>query len=129
MKTASSESQKSFAAICADANATPGNGNVQGDLFPKDDIPKAVQDKLEDIEYRQNIDLKGRFANHVVVITYGWMIMVAGCVFETGICAIFGIKFLSDTVLITLLSATSFSVVLGLFCIILRYLFNSKKNN
>lgn len=121
------KSENPFDAIQEDAEdiSEQSVGAVYG-ISVDDELPVYDWDALE---RSQNIDLKGRFANHVVVITYGWMIMVAGCVFETGICAIFGIKFLSDTVLITLLSATSFSVVLGLFCIILRYLFNSKKNN
>ena len=89
-----------------------------------DELPVYDWDALE---RSQNIGLKGRFATHVIVITYGWIFMVIACMVATGICAIFGREFLSDAVLITLLSATSLSAVLGLFCIILRYLFNPGK--
>lgn len=134
--------------------ANPGTHNEAGEECPPFDIFEPIQEEAENIsvdqerfdhfiddeddslpqsgdidwvERFQNVGLKDRFATHVIWITYGWMFMVICSVIATGICAIYGREFLSDAVLITLLSATSLSAVLGLFCIILRYLFNPRR--
>ena len=119
------ESENPFDAIQEGAEDIPDRGDCADYGIPEGDELQVYD--WDALERSQNIDLKGRFATHVIWITYGWMFMVICSVIATGICAIYGREFLSDAVLITLLSATSLSAVLGLFCIILRYLFNPRR--
>lgn len=119
------ESENPFDAIQEDAKDFSDQGEYSDYKSPEDDELRVYD--WDAMERSQNIGLKDCFATHVICITYAWMTMVIGSVIATGICAIHGRSFLSDAVLITLLSATSLSAVLGLFCIILRYLFNPRK--
>ncbi len=77
-------------------------------------------------ERYQDMKWKDRYAQHVLCITYGWLGFLVLILLLNGILAAYGLSFLSDAVLITLISATSLSSILSLCCIILKYLFNKK---
>ena len=70
--------------------------------------------------------LKERFAKHALWITYGWLSLTMLLFFITGVIRSYGQNFLSDSVLIALISGTSLSVITGLVTTILKYLFSKK---
>ena len=89
-------------------------------IFANRDLDKESQ--------AQDITLKERIFFHVLVITYGWLFFLAVLFISTGIANIFqGHPCISDTVLVTLVSGTSLSVIIGMLSIILRHLFAGKK--
>ena len=55
---------------------------------------------------------------------FGILPMIIATILGTGILAACGLHFVSDTIIIELISATSLSAILGLCCIILNYLFH-----
>lgn len=88
------ESENPFDAIQEGAEDIPDRGDCADYGIPEGDELQVYD--WDALERSQNIDLKGRFATHVIWITYGWMFMVIGSVITTGICAIYGREFLSD---------------------------------
>ena len=86
---------------------------------------KTVCPEEVDIEERyQNMMWKDKYAFHVLLITYIWLGFLIATILGTGILAACGLHFVSDTIIIALISATSLSAILGLCCIILNYLFH-----
>ncbi len=105
----------------------------QESLYKNDPRPPAGDDlknrDLDKEDKAQDIGLKRKFANHVLGITYGWLGFLVVLFFFSGIANICqGRPAVSDTVLITLVSGTSLSVIIGMLSIILRHLFTGKKN-
>ena len=105
----------------------------QEGLYKNDPAPPASDDlknrDLDKEDKAQDIDLKRKFANHVLWITYGWLGFLVVLFLFSGIANIFqGRPAVSDTVLITLVSGTSLSVIIGMLSIILRHLFTGKKH-
>ena len=75
----------------------------------------------------QDIILKRRLFTHVLWITYGWLSCLWILIFTSGMVNCFcGREFVSDTVLIALVSGTSLSVIIGMVSIILRHLFGHR---
>ena len=70
--------------------------------------------------------LKEKFAKHALWITYGWLALTMLLFFITGTFRSYGLNFLSDSVLIAIISGTSLSVITGLVTTILKYLFSKK---
>ncbi|MBQ6599734.1 MAG: hypothetical protein IJH79_19465 [Lentisphaeria bacterium] len=70
--------------------------------------------------------LKEKFARYTLWITYGWLALTMLLFFVTGVFHSYGKKFLSDSVLIALISGTSLSVITGLVTTILKYLFSKR---
>ena len=70
--------------------------------------------------------LKKKFAHHALWITYGWLGLTMLLLFATGGFRASGASFLSDSVLIALISGTSLSVITGLVTTILRYLLSKR---
>ena len=97
----------------------------------KDPIPPISYDSknrdLEREDHAQDIWLKRKFANHVLRITYGWLCFLIIFFITAGIINAYqGKAFASDAILITLVSGTSLSVIIGMLSIILRHLFTKK---
>ena len=104
------------------------------DLEQKDPIPPKGEDfenrDLDRVDYAQDIELKKAFANHVLYITYGWLIFLVILFIISGIintCQ--GHPFASDTILVTLVSGTSLSIIIGMLSIILRHLITGGKRH
>lgn len=72
----------------------------------------------------QEICLRNKFAFHVLFITYSWLVFLVLLFGFVGRANwIYGRPLISDAVLITLVSGTSLSVIIGMVSIILRHLF------
>ena len=85
---------------------------------------------INDVEIENgklDLQLKERFASHALRITYGWLGLTMFLFFITGTFRVYGSQFLSDSVLIALISGTSLSVITGMITTILRYLFRTKE--
>ena len=105
----------------------------QESLHKNDPAPPAGDDlknrDLDREDHAQDIRLKEKFAKHVLIITYGWLIFLVIFFATSGIINACQEKsFSSDAVLITLVSGTSLSVIIGMLSIILRHLFTGKKH-
>ena len=103
-------------------------GSNQRDPTPPvgDDLENRDLDRED---HAQDIWLKRKFAKHVLIITYGWLIFLVLFFVASGIInACQGKPFASDAVLITLVSGTSLSVIIGMISIILRHLFTGKRH-
>lgn len=90
-----------------------------------DDLTSSISDvELKNSEL--DLELKKGFARHSLIITYVWLATTMLLFISTGILHACSLNFLSDSVLIALISGTSFSVVMGMVVTILRYLFSRK---
>ena len=77
--------------------------------------------EIRNNDLRQNSGLRRIFANRVFILICIWMAAQMILLYLTG----FGLITLSDKIIITLLTTTMVEV-LGLFYIIIKYLFNDK---
>ena len=105
----------------------------QESLYKNDPTPPVGDDlenrDLDREDHAQDIWLKRKFAKHVLIITYGWLIFLVLFFVASGVSNAWqGKPFASDAVLITLVSGTSLSVIIGMLSIILRHLFTGKKH-
>lgn len=118
-----------FAPIQEEAKSISASNNKPENYQDEElDITSRVSD-IAWAERLQNVGLKSVFSVHVIIITYIWIGMVCIAVLVTMIANMCGNNGLSDAVLITALSSTSLSVVLGLLYRILRYLFNPSEKS
>ena len=108
-------------AIVSSAQSTP-NAN-QSDIDEDHDRHYLDYDAEEK---QQNLDFRKSFAGCVRNITVCWLIFIALMFLTSGIINSCGRMFLSDSVLIALITSTSLGVIIGMISIILRYLFPRK---
>ena len=105
----------------------------QESLYKNDPRPPEGDDlenrDLDREDHAQDIWLKKKFAKHVLRITYRWLHFLVIFFAVSGIINAYqGKAFASDAVLITLVSGTSLSVIIGMISIILRHLFTGKRH-
>jgi len=88
--------------------------NIEDQLsqIPEDQRNSEYQD-IQVKDKKLDVELKEKFSKHALLITYSWLAFIALILSAKGILEALNIKFLSDTVLITLISGTSFSVIIG----------------
>ena len=105
----------------ADSTATGGKDSAKAEPKPATSSAEAIRDDKQD----RTLDRKLRksYGYAFLASAVGWLIFVIVTVIASGVCNLFGRQFLSDAVLIALLSSTS---LMGLLAIILRHLFSKK---
>ena len=104
----------------------------QESLYKTDPRPPAGDDlknrDLDSVDHAQDIFLKKVLVENVLIITYVWLGFLIIFFMSSGACNAFqGKPWVSDAVLITLVSGTSLSVIMGMLSIILRHLFAGKQ--
>lgn len=87
---------------------------------------KRKKQKIDD--EAQNIELRKRFASDNFDLVTWYLIVVAFFLFATGVTHFIKIDFLSDNVLITILTTTTINVI-GIYLIVLHYLYKPKSSN
>ena len=86
---------------------------------PPDDLTQKEMDNARLQDYKQDIDLRKKFAWATYGLMIGWLIFV--------VCLV-SLSSTEDSVKITLVTTSTVKVI-GLYIIVLKYLFNPNRHN
>ena len=109
-------------------NKIPDENKSDKDATPPKESNDYSNRDIDRLQKQQDVFLKEKFSKHVLIITYIWLSFLIGIFIAAGISNLaFNKPYASDAVLIALVSSTSFSAIMGMISIILRNLFQAKK--
>ncbi|MBQ4480509.1 MAG: hypothetical protein II943_07715 [Victivallales bacterium] len=100
---------------------------------------KIKQKQLLIKEQMQLLEMREKYAQKAFQLVKSWLVFIVFIILLQGVVNFYcsalnfskiitiGITFLSDTIIIQLIKGTSISVIVGLFAIVLQYLFQKKE--